>query len=174
MISKGRTVRQVVFGGYLWGLAGTFASFIVMGNYGMAQELIHGLDVSGFIAAGGDISQAILKIVHTLPLPTFSLILLSVSMIGFTSTTFDALAMVISSYSYKRLPAGQEPGRKMLVVWSVILVLMPVALLFTQDSLNNLQSVSIIGAFPLGFIILLIVACFFKEAGGYLRNGNKL
>jgi BCCT family betaine/carnitine transporter len=32
----------------------------------------------------------------------------------------------------------------------------------------NLQTVSIIAAFPIGFIILLIVFSFFKDAGDYL------
>lgn len=37
-ISKGRTIKNVVFGGYGWGLAGTFTSFIVLGNYGLSSS----------------------------------------------------------------------------------------------------------------------------------------
>ena len=35
-ISRGRTIKNTVLGGYSWGLAGTFTSFIILGNYGMA------------------------------------------------------------------------------------------------------------------------------------------
>ena len=36
--------------------------------------------------------------------------------------------------------------------------------------MNNLQTVSIIAAFPIGFIIILIVWSFFKDAGAYLNE----
>ena len=46
----------------------------------------------------------------------------------------------------------------------------PTALLkeFSDSSMANLQSVSIIAAFPVGGIILLIIGSFFKDAGEYL------
>lgn len=93
VISKGRTIRNTILGGYGWGLAGTFTSFIILGNYGLAQQLKHGLDITGFVAAGGDYSEAIMKIFDTLPLTEVGLILLAVTMIAFYSTTFDALTI---------------------------------------------------------------------------------
>ena len=46
-----------------------------------------------------------------------------------------------------------------------MLMLLPIALIFAQNSMANLQTVSIIAAFPIGFIIVLIVWSFFKDAG---------
>ena len=54
-ISKGRTIRQTVLGGYLWGLAGTFTSFIVLGNYGLALQMKGKLDVLAIYNAAGDL-----------------------------------------------------------------------------------------------------------------------
>ena len=170
VISKGRTIRNTILGGYGWGLAGTFTSFIILGNYGLAQQLKHGLDVTGFIAAGGDYSEAIMKIFDTLPLTEFGLILLAVTMVAFYSTTFDALTMVVSSYSYKRLKPEQEPDKRIRTFWAVVFILLPIALIFSENSMNSLQSVSIIAAFPIGIIILIIVASFFKDASSYLRE----
>lgn len=175
-ISKGRTIKNTILGGYTWGLAGTFTSFIILGNYGMAQQLKHGVDVSGFIAGGGDCSEAVLKIFDTLPLSSLGLILLAVTMIAFYSTTFDALTMVVSSYSYKTLPVDAEPDKKIRIFWAVMFILFPVALIFADNSMYSLQSVSIIAAFPIGFIVLLIVAGFFKDAKKYLnedKNRNR-
>ena len=31
----------MVWGTYGWGLAGTFMSFIILGNYGLAQQMKH-------------------------------------------------------------------------------------------------------------------------------------
>ena len=169
MISKGRTIRNTVLGAYGWGLAGTFTSFIILGNYGLAQQLKHGLDIAGFIADGGAYAGAIMRIFDTMPLTNIGLVLLAVTMIAFYATTFDALTMVVSSYSYKRLKPNQEPDKRIRVFWSVVFILFPIALIFSENSMNNLQSVSIIAAFPIGLIILVIIAGFFKDANCYLN-----
>ena len=170
-ISKGRTVKEVILGGYSWGLAGTFSAFIVLGNYGLAQQMKYGLDISGYIADGGEISQAIIQVFQTLPLPMLALGLLIITMIAFYATTFDALTMVVASYSYKNLEVEKEPDKKMRVFWAFLFILFPIALLFSEDSLISLQSVAIIAAFPVGIVILLIIASFIKEAREYLGEG---
>lgn len=169
-ISKGRSIKNMVLGSYAWGLAGTFTSFTILGNYGMAQQLRHGVDISGSIASGTPIPEVILKIFDTMPLKNIGLLLLVITMIAFYSTTFDATTMVVASYSYKELEPNEEPDRKIRVFWAIIFILFPIALIFTKNSLYSLQSVAIISAFPLGFIVLLILASFFKDANKYLRE----
>ncbi|EEX48735.1 BCCT family transporter [Jonquetella anthropi] len=166
-ISRGRTIRNVVFGGYGWGLAGTFTSFIILGNYGLAQELKQGLNISKYVASTGEYSAAILKIFNTLPLPTVALCLLAVTMVAFYATTFDALTMVMSFYSYKKIEQDQEPSKPVRIFWAAMFILLPIALIFAQESLYSLQAVSIIAAFPIGLIILLITVSFFKGAKLY-------
>lgn len=172
-ISKGRTIKNVVLGGYGWGLAGTFTSFIILGNYGMAQQLKHGVDISGFIADGGAYSEAILKIFDTLPFSSIGLLLLVVTMIAFYSTTFDSITMVVSSYSYKKLSVDTEPDKRIRIFWAIMFILFPIALIFSENSMYNLQSVSLIAAFPIGFIVVLIVASFFKDANKYLDKDKQ-
>ena len=89
---------------------------------------------------------------------------------AFYSTTFDALTMVVSSYSYKRLKPEQEPDKRVRTFWAVVFILLPIALIFSENSMHSLQSVSIIAAFPIGIIILMIAASFFKDASGYLQE----
>ena len=172
VISEGRTVKNTILGGYAWGLAGTFMSFIILGNYGMAQELKHGVEISGFIAEGGSYAEAILEVIETLPLSKIALVLLIVTMIAFYSTTFDALTMVVSAYSYKKLCVSTEPDKRVRVFWAVMFILLPIALIFTENSMYSLQSVSIIAAFPIGIVILIIIISFFKDAGKYLSGGS--
>lgn len=169
-ISKGRTIKNTILGGYGWGLAGTFTSFIILGNYGLAQQMKNGLDVSGYIADGGSYSDAILKILNTLPLSKVGILLLVVTMIAFYATTFDSITMVVSSYSYVKLPIDCEPDKRIRIFWAVMFILFPIVLIFAENSMYSLQSVSIIAAFPIGFIILLIVACFFKDASKFLQQ----
>ena len=172
VISKGRTIRNTVLGGYGWGLAGTFTSFIVLGNYGLAQQMKHGLDITGYISNGGSYSKAIMEIFDTLPLSNIGLILLAITMIAFYATTFDALTMVISSYSYKRLAPNQTPDKRIRMFWSVVFILFPIALIFSENSMTNLQSVSIVAAFPIGIILIIMIISFFKDASAYLRERN--
>ena len=40
-ISKGRTIRQTILGGYVFGVGSTFVSFLVLGNYSLSLELFH-------------------------------------------------------------------------------------------------------------------------------------
>ncbi len=172
IISRGRTIKNMVLGGYGWGLLGTFTSFIILGNYGLAQQMKHGVDISGFIADGGSYSNAILKIFDTLPLSRLGLILLVITMIAFYSTTFDSITMVVSSYSYKKLSIGEEPDKKIRTFWAVMFILLPIALIFSENSMYSLQSVSIIAAFPIGLIVVLITIGFFKDAKKYLAENN--
>ncbi|MCM1237176.1 MAG: BCCT family transporter, partial [Ruminococcus flavefaciens] len=65
IISKGRTIKNTILGGYGWGIAGTYVSFVILGNYGMAQQMKYGVDVSGFIEKGGSCAGAILEIFDT-------------------------------------------------------------------------------------------------------------
>ena len=57
-------------------------------------------------------------------------------------------------------------------MWCVLLILLPIALVFSESSMSNLQSVSIIAAFPIAAVIVLIVASFIKDAGEYLKRDN--
>lgn len=167
LISKGRTLKNVVYGTFGWGLAGTYMSFIILGGYGIAQQLKHGVDAIGFIGNGGEMYEAILMIFDTLPLPSLALMLLVITMIAFYSTTLDGITYVTSSYSYKRISAEEEPSRKIRAFWSIMLILLPIALLFAENSLYSLQGVTIIAAFPIGILLILIIWSFFKDCKQY-------
>lgn len=111
--------------------------------------------------------EAILMIFDTLPLPALALLLLVITMIAFYSTTLDGITYVTSSYSYQRISPDEEPSRKIRGFWSIMLILLPIALLFAENSLYSLQGVTIIAAFPVGILLILIVISFFKDFRRY-------
>lgn len=160
-ISRGRTIRQTILGGYVFGLGGTFVSFIILGNYSLGLQVFGKLDVMGLYAASGDLYSTITAIIRTLPLAPMVLVLLAAAMIAFYATSFDAIVLVASAYSYKNLTSEDEPHMAIKTFWSLSLILLPMVLIFSDNSMANLQTVSIIAAFPIAFIILLIVAAFF-------------
>ena len=132
---------------------------------------MHGkLDLLSIYAKNGSLYEAIIAMLKSLPGYKFVLILLAVSMIAFYATTFDSLAIVAADYSYKQMLPDEEPHRYLKVFWSILLILLPIALLFSKNSMTNLQTVSIIAAFPVGIIMILIIRSFFKDAGKYLKE----
>ncbi|MEY8735954.1 BCCT family transporter [Lactobacillus sp. AN1001] len=167
-ISKGRTIKNIILGAYSWGLAGTYLSFLILGNYGMFQQLVKKVGILKLVSADGDYTISIVKVFETMPGSKFGLLLLILTMIGLYSTVFDSITMVVSTYSYKELKVGNEPDRKMRLFWAVAFIILPITLILTDSSIYNLQSVSIIAAFPIGIVMLLIVFSFYKE----LRKNN--
>ena len=116
--------------------------------------------------------KTIISTVETLPLANIGLVLLALTMITFYATTFDSLTLVACAYSYKTLGVDEEPDKKIKLFWSIILICLPIALIFSDNSMTNLQTVSIIAAFPVGFIMVMIVMSFFKDARRYLSEGK--
>lgn len=170
MISKGRTIKNTILGGYGWALAGTFTSFIVLGNFGLSQQLKHGLDIVGMIEAGGSYYDAILRILGALPFSKIVVLLLVITMVLFYSTSFDTLTMIASSYSYKSIRPDEEPDRRIRMFWAILFILLPIGLLFSENTMYGLQSVSIIAAFPVGIIIMMVVISFFKDVRSFLSS----
>ena len=64
----------------------------------------------------------------------------------------------------------REPDKKVRTYWALLLIMLPIALIFSENSLSNLQSVAIIAAFPIGIVIMTIVASFFIDAGKHLKE----
>jgi BCCT family betaine/carnitine transporter len=96
--------------------------------------------------------------------------MLVISMIAFYATSFDSITLVASAYSYREIAAGKEASLPMKMFWAILLILFPIVLLFNESSMNNLQTVSMIAAFPIGLVILFIVFSFLKDAKKYLEN----
>lgn len=169
-ISKGRTVRQTIIGGYVFGTGSTVISFIILGNYSLGKQVSKAADFIQIYKGTGELYEAIISMIRTLPLAPFVLLLVLITMIAFYSTSFDSIALIASCYSYRKLEEGQSPSRKIEFMWCILLILLPIALVFSDSSMRNLQSVSIIAAFPIGTIIVLIAAGFIKDAKAFLAE----
>lgn len=169
-ISQGRTVRQTIFGGYVFGVGSTVVSFIILGNYSLGKQMAGVADFVGLYQETGDLYTVIIEIIRTLPLAPFVLALVLITMVVFYATSFDSIALIASCYSYHKLGENETPHRLVQFMWCVLLILLPIALVFSESSMSNLQSVSIIAAFPIAAVIVLIVASFMKDAKKYMKE----
>ena len=164
-ISKGRTVREVVLGGYVFGTGSTLVSFIILGNYGMSIQFAGGGDFIGAYASDGNLYSIIIDIINTLPVAPVFLVLVLADMMAFYATSFDSIALTASYYSYRSISEEEVPDKRIQLLWCILLILLPVALVFSESSMSNLQTVSIIAAFPVAVIMIMIILSFFKDAG---------
>ena len=170
-ISRGRTIKQVILGTYVFGLCSTLISFIVLGNYGLGLKMSGGFDaIAMFRNNGGDLYAVIMAIIKTIPMYQVVLVLLILSMIAFYATSFDSITLVASSYSYKHMKGNEMASKKMKLFWAVLFIIFPIALIFSESGMNNIQSVSIIAAFPVGMVIILIIASFIKDGRKFINN----
>lgn len=169
-ISRGRTVRQVVMGGYIFGVGSTIVSFIILGNYSMGLQISGAADFIAQYQAAGDLYALIINIMNTLPCAPFVLALTFATMIAFYATSFDSIALTAACYSYHKLGDGEQPNKVIQFMWCILLILLPIALVFSESSMSNLQSVSIVAAFPIGTVMVLIVGSFIKDAKKYMKE----
>ena len=174
-ISRGRTIRQVIIGGFAFGVGSTLVSFIILGGYGMGLQTdpSSGYDfVKQYVDGGYDAYSVIIAIVGSLPVPQLWLVLILLTMVMFYATSFDSIAYTASCYSYKKLDGEEKPHKLIQLLWCILLILLPIALVFAESSINSLQTISIVSAFPLGLIMILIIISFFKDVKKHMKGLN--
>lgn len=169
-ISKGRTIKQTVLGGYIFGVGSTCISFIVLGNYSMSRQVKGMTDFISMYKSGTNTYDLIISIMKTMPAVPVVLIWLICTMVAFYATSFDSIALIGSCYSYHRLEDDEQPDKRIELMWCILLIILPIALLFSESTMSNIQGVSIISAFPLGIVMVIIVLSLFKDLKAYTRE----
>lgn len=169
-ISRGRTIRQTILGGYVFGVGSTIVSFIVLGNYSLGLQTSGAVDYITQYQADGDAYSMIINIIKTLPCAPLVLVAVLLTMVAFYATSFDSIAYTASCYSYYKLEDNRQPHKILQLMWCILLIILPIALVFSESSMNNLQSVSIVAAFPIGIVMIIIIWSFLKDAKTYIQN----
>ena len=126
---------------------------------------IFGFDFAGMIASGTSPAQCIIELIcsKSSSFCYIALPLLLLTMFGLYASTFDALTDVVSSFSYKKLDIDASPSKSVKIYWALMFLVLPIALIFLEGTNQLLQSMSIIGAFLLTFIMICVVISFFIE-----------
>lgn len=171
-ISRGRTIKQTILGGYLFGVGSTIVSFVVLGNYSLGLQTSGAMDFIAQYATDGDMYGLILNIINTMPASKLILVVTMLCMIAFYATSFDSIAYTAACYSYKQLGENEHPHKLIELLWCILLIVLPIALVFSESSMNNIQSVSIISAFPIGIIMFIMIWGFFKDIKKYIEERN--
>ena len=116
----------------------------------------------------GDLYQLILDIIDTMPAKSLILVWILLCMIAFYATLFDSIAYTAACHSYKRIEEDEKPHTLIIMLWCILLIVLPIGLVFSESSMSNIQSVSIISAFPIGIIMILMIWSFMKDSRKYM------
>ena len=162
-ISKGRTIRQVVFGELVYGSLGCWIFFAIWGGYAIHLQTSGALDVYSILKESGwSNNVTIVAILNAMPgakyifIPVFT-ILCSI----FLATTLNSAAYTLSSQVTKNITGDQEPPRWNRTLWGLLLGLLALGLLST-GALKAVQLSSIIVALPLIPVLLLMIFSLMK------------
>lgn len=169
-ISKGRTIRELVFGVMLLPSLLIFFAMTVLGATGFyLNEIKDGVMVA---AVSSDLSTSLFVMIeYIVPVKSISLILAIVSLIAivlFFVTSSDSGSLVVDSLTSggrDHTPKGQR------IFWAAMegLIAAAVLLLGGAQGLNALQTVVIIVGLPFSLIFILMIYSLIVE----LRRENK-
>ncbi len=153
-ISRGRTIREVIFGMIGWGSLGCALFFIVLGNYALDLELRDVYPVARQ-ALDESPSAAIAGIIQLLPFGSFWLVFVAVIGLVFTATTYDSASYTLSAGATRFLKPDEHPVRAHRVYWAVALGFLPYVLL-SLGGLDPIRFASVIASVPLLFVYVIL------------------
>lgn len=160
-ISRGRTLRQLIFSMLFFGSAGAWAFFFVVGNYSMWLDLNGVVPVRQLTAS--DPAMAIAAVIGALPFAEVALSLFIFMSIIFIATTYDSASYALAAAASDELTAGQNPTRIHRLFWAVITGLTPACLLFLEGGLKSIMSVVLIASLPILIICVGMVWAIMKN-----------
>ncbi|MFC7061871.1 BCCT family transporter [Halobacillus seohaensis] len=167
-ISRGRTIRQMILGTMIYGTIGCILFFGIMGNFGLYMQLTGQFDAVGFLNEYGA-PATIIEIINQLPLAKFIVLIFTILAIIFLATTFDSSSYILAAVVQKEVEG--EPLRWNRLFWAFALSIMPLTLMFL-GGLGALQTASIVGGFPLIFIMFLLAWSFMKASNTDIRASD--
>lgn len=167
-ISRGRTIRQVVFGEAVWGGLGCMLSFGLLGGYSLYLQHSGSVDLVSILNSSGR-ETAIIAILETLPFSKVMIVVYLLLLFLFLATTVDSTSVVLASICTKKLASDEEPTRWNRVLWSLILMLVALGL-SVVGGLQVIQTASLVVAAPLIVVELLVILSVRKFFNEYSQN----
>jgi len=177
--SYGRTFREITIANCVYAPMACWVSFGILGNYGIGQELFHGVNLSGVINTVGNNGVTVM-VLKTMPLAKLCIVTFLVLIFFNLATTITANGTSLSMYTSKGLKADEEPSAWFKTFWSVLLLVIPIGILILEHNveglniLKTIQSMITISAIPMLLVIIYLLWAFVKEIRKDIKSGEIL
>jgi glycine betaine transporter len=152
-ISKGRTIRQFLFGVLVVPVVISFIWFATFGTTAMNVQK-SGVDLTGLLT-----SETLFGVFNEMPMGTILSIIAILLVSTFFITSADSATFVLGMQSTN---GSLHPPNAVKLAWGISQSLVAVILL-SAGGLDALQTALIIAAFPFSFIMLLMMGSFYKS-----------
>ena len=163
-ISKGRTIKEFMFGAVFIPVLGSFFWFSVMG--GSAIHLIQNMGEKALASAvATDVTSALFKFFDYFPMSTFLSILAMVLVLVFFITSANSAVFVLGMISENGNP---NPAKMTMIIWGVVIAAISVVLIMT-GGLAGLQSALVATSIPLAILMLIMCYSTYKGLRDELR-----
>ena len=160
-ISRGRTLREVIFSMAAYGSLGCALFFIILGNYAAHLDLTGLLPVATLLQQE-DPAETISSIIGFLPMGDGARMIFSIITVIFIAAAYNAKAYGLSASTTADLQIGQDPARWNRVFWSLLVGLLPIALLYLEGGITVAKSAVLVASLPLLLIIGLMSVHFVR------------
>jgi choline/glycine/proline betaine transport protein/glycine betaine transporter len=157
-ISKGRTIRQTIAATLVLPTLADFLWYGVVGGAGIRFDVTDVLAEHGF-------ESAVFATAQHLPLTGVLAVALLFLIATFFLTSANSAALALSMF----VSGKENPGRNLRAFWGIVLGAVA-AVLAGTGSLQVIQTASIATAFPLMFLLLLLLYGTFRGLQDYRRE----
>jgi len=160
-ISKGRTIREFIFGVLLVPTLLTFLWLTVFGGSAIYQELIGNHAITE--AVNNNVATAIFYLLEQYPLTSFASIITIILIASFFITSSDSGSYVVDTLT----SGGRHDAPKGQKIFWASMEGMVAAILLIGGGLKALQTASILTGLPFAIVIILLCFSFYKALSEY-------
>ena len=161
-ISRGRTIKNIIVNGVVWGTLGCWAFFAIWGGYAIDLQLSGTVDLQAILSSDG-IPATVVAILKTLPVAWLVIPLFTLLCFVFLATTVDSSAYMLASICTKELTGYEEPARWNRILWTLMLALVGIGLL-SVGGLKAVQTSTILVALPMIPVLIIMSASLVRWA----------
>ena len=167
-ISKGRTLREIIFGMLFFGTLGTWLFYTILGGYAMSSDLSGEMNIVQNMKTDGHAETAI-QVIASLPLQNLMLLIFCIITVVFITTSYDSMSYVISYHVLKKDGKATSPHKNLRLFWAIILGILPAALVLYSDHSVALDII-LITSLPLMLVYPLMAISIIKELSSYEKT----
>lgn len=152
-ISKGRTLRQLVWATLIGISAGGWFLFSILGSFSIHSHITGLTDIVTLVNSGAA-EKGIYDVMGLLPggnvvLPVVVLVVI----VGFVASSLDSASLSLAQTTTKSMENNGEVNRWFRVFWCFVLTLVPLSILLADASFSALKMLSILISIPFMVIV---------------------
>lgn len=160
-VSKGRTIRELIFGIMGAGSAGTMTIFCVLGNYALKLQHSGVVDLAKINMEQGS-DYAVLAMLNQLPFKNLIMIGVILLYFVFLATCVDSCAFTMGCIASREMTDHSQPARWNRLSWSIAIAILGVAVLKLGGGIQALQTFVIVVGLPSAILVIAMTRLLYR------------